>query len=201
MGTDRDVVHEGACTCGRGKYIINVCSPDHAWARARQTTWETEIACPDCSKQFAIERQGNDFCRVRKADVQAKADAANAAHAKGKEIETHAEHAGHYEALTFWIGSMPSVAAVHGAVTGITGPSSLSAFRNHFDQHDVKGWVKRCIHYFWLPEALKRIGRSDARIDELLMEHSELSSKSTAKAEVLEVIYSKKPMSYTSPGL
>ena len=29
MGTERDIAHEGPCSCGKGKYIIYVCSPDH----------------------------------------------------------------------------------------------------------------------------------------------------------------------------
>lgn len=190
MGTDRIEVFRGPCTCGRGEYAVDECTPDHPYARAHQIWWDTAITCPDCAAQFSLVDRGGTICRVRRSDQAAAAQAQNTWSKRVNQIETSAETAGHYAALGEWLRSFPSVAAVHRAVAGLVSSTTVATFRKHYSRSDPAGWARRNIFYRNLPVALARISRSDPNLEQQIKDAD--AQPKSADVPTLEVVYQAK---------
>jgi DNA-directed RNA polymerase subunit RPC12/RpoP len=64
--TDRFTIYESPCSCGKGKYVVDECSPDHPYVRPSQTWWETYISCPECREKYLLEKRNDQIVRIRK---------------------------------------------------------------------------------------------------------------------------------------
>ena len=183
--TDRQEVLRHACTCGRGEYVVEHCSPDHPWARGYW--YEADIICPECAAKYVLEVREKKVVRVAKTDVLARAKKETEWHAKLREIEEHADSQGHYDALARWLGSFRSVAAAFRATRGLMLTTSEGTFRKRFSP--TKEWAKRTISYRELPAALKNVNRTDPVLEDLVKEAETLWNTSRREPAILEAIY------------
>jgi hypothetical protein len=55
MGTDR-FEHRKPCPCGKGTILVVCTSPDHPYASIYSVHWDCEIECPDCMRDYIVER-------------------------------------------------------------------------------------------------------------------------------------------------
>jgi hypothetical protein len=117
-----------------------------------------------------------------------RAEAAKAHQEIVREFETHAETAGHYDALAAWFASRKSPEAVHLEIESMTGQSSFSEFQEIFASSEPKTFVRDHIPFYWVPYALERIGRSDQHLAQLLERAADLARRAGRNVPVLELI-------------
>src|SRR5262249_8302070 len=70
VGTDRDLISEGPCPCGKGKIKVTLCSADHPWEG--KPWYESKIACSTCARMHIIaeseERSDNRHRLILRKD-------------------------------------------------------------------------------------------------------------------------------------
>lgn len=85
MSTD-DVyeIFRGPCECGAGEFVVIESEPDHPFAKASQRSWDTDITCAQCKRDFVLLHRRPQFLVVLKTEIE-KARAAAAAKSKQQE--------------------------------------------------------------------------------------------------------------------
>ena len=115
MSTDDVSTFESVCPCGKGKIIVTQTMPDHPWVRASQIHYDGTLDCNFCSKTYAIESGygGTKPRMVRRADLDAKAEAVGKVRQAERALEGAPEVAVVKSKLIALIDAQPSKAAKH----------------------------------------------------------------------------------------
>ncbi len=195
MGTDRFTIHAGPCTCGRGKYIVDECSPDHAYARPSQTWWDSKISCRECASRYELRQSGNGIVRLLRSEVLEQGDLTDRWHLKLREIDEYADSKGYFEILAARVNSFDSMAELHRELTTLlVARNHVSTFRRHFKarRSDIE-WVKRQFHGAALIRGLAWAGIDDNRIKELTTEADMLWRESQKGPKSLETVCKIRP--------
>lgn len=185
MGTDRDLVYEGPCSCGKGKYIVNFCTPDHPYAKDDQYSYELEITCRECSQKYILEVRGYKTFRMLKSEVEKRRKIEQLYHNKGRQIMEYAKKKGYLEAVKEKIEQLPSVASIYRALKPFLSIYQTEAtFRKHFT--DAGKWVDRNIFAHDMEGVTRFLGIKDKELTAMLDEMEKLGELSRQAAPVVE---------------
>jgi hypothetical protein len=69
MGTERDMVYEGPCICGKGIFAVDYCNPDHGWPTSTPFWYESSIRCQDCNKLYELIEQEKAIVVVEHKEI------------------------------------------------------------------------------------------------------------------------------------
>jgi hypothetical protein len=86
---DCNVVGHGHCPCGKGTLTVELCMPDHAYARVSQAWYRNSLDCEECSPKYGFFESlyGEKAMLVLHDDLMEIGLASDAWHRKIKEIE------------------------------------------------------------------------------------------------------------------
>jgi hypothetical protein len=176
MGTERFVLYDGPCACGKGKYIIKECSPDHPWVKSHQIWLESTIDCPECKRKYVIENRSGKVYRILKSEIDKIEKANEKWHVKIKEIKSYVKDKGYIDKLEETIEGLPSVAAIYREYRNYLSYScSESTFRKRFNwARSIEAWIDENIHYENWPELLRAMGIKDQKLSNLIIESKQL---------------------------
>ena len=172
MGTERELFYEGACSCGKGKYKVSECEPDHPWVRTGQQWYESEISCPSCSDRFVLEVSNNEVCEISKSELVKRKKDEEKWFQKRKEIMEYAATKGYLTALQKLMDNQRSVAAIYRVVKDHLHISdSEQTFRRNLKSYGTtKRWIEENISPDHLPGTLVLLGEKDSDLMDLLKE-------------------------------
>lgn len=192
MGTDRDLVHEGPCSCGIGKYIINICTPDHPYARDDQYSYDLEITCRECSQKYTLEVRGHEVFRVLRSEVEKKHKIEQLYHNKSKQIMDHARKKGYLQILKKKIEQLPTKSSIYRTLKRFLSISHTEGtFRKHFT--DADKWVERNIFPHDMPGVMRLLGIKDSELTGMLDEMEKLWELSRQPPPVVDPAICKVP--------
>ncbi len=188
---DRYEVFRGSCLCGAGTIVVNECSPDHPWVRQSQYWWETEISCPKCKDEYAVNA-GHGFIQVfRQSDLKEKEERGHRWHRKLEEIYNVADGQGYTTRLAAHVDSLKSVAEIHRQIGRFTSSgSSYQTFRRSFHRGgNTKDWIRRNIMATTLPKGLEQMLRiRDSDLDGLIAESDRLFNEYQKEPEPIKIL-------------
>jgi hypothetical protein len=149
----------GPCPCGAGVISIEVCVPDHPWAKSHQASYTAALACEECRKIYTIHAPAHELpmALVLKADSDKLAEAQDKWHAKLREIEATSGYLKLKAALDAHLLTLTSAAARYRFLVGAgLVHSSLATYRKNSS--------------YWLSgrsalRAIKALGLSDPEIE------------------------------------
>lgn len=113
MRNDCSPIYSGSCKCGAGEEIIEFCTPDHGWSVSVSQWYETAVRCPECSKEYEIQRFGKHFHRVSTAEIETKEAQKQKAYGMSKAISKKAQEKGVTQTLIDLLTEQPSIAATY----------------------------------------------------------------------------------------
>ena len=185
MGTDRDLIHEGPCSCGKGKYIVYFCTPDHPYAKEDQYSYEFKITCSECSQKYLLEVRGCKTVRILKSEVEKRRKIQQLFHNKGEQIMGYAKEKGYLQAVKERIGQLPSVASIYRALKLFLPVYQTEAtFRKHFT--DAGKWVDKNIFAHDIEGVMRFLGIKDKELTTMVDEMEKLRELSRQAAPVVE---------------
>lgn len=177
MGTERDTVYEGPCRCGKGKFRIDYCNPDHGWPTSTPFWYEPFIECQDCKRLYELQNQENHIVVVEKAEIKKKEDLSIESYKRAKLLLDSPEVKIVVEDFISIIEKQRSKAAIHRLLTNAhIEYSSLSTFRNKW--RDTHYWVKHNLNHGNLPKVMKLVGNTSNDILHEIQEIETLSENS-----------------------
>jgi len=189
MGTERDTVYEGPCRCGKGKFRIDYCNPDHGWPTSTPFWYELFIKCQACDRIYQLQHQDNYIVVVEKAEIIKKKQLSTESDKRWKSLLDTSEVKEVVNDFILLIESQRSIAAIHRLLTSARIEySSISTFRKNW--RGSEDWVKHHLYYFNFPNVMKLVGNNSSAILNEIKE-IETFSKDSKKAplSVGEPIY------------
>lgn len=176
MGTERYVLYDGPCACGKGKYIIKECCPDHPWVKSHQYWLESTIDCSECKEKYIIDDRNGKVYQILKSEIDKIEKAKEKWHLKIKEIKSHVKDKGYIDKLKQDIEDLPSMAAIHRKYRDyLNYTCSESTFRNRFKlARSNEAWIDENIYYGKWPELLKTMGIKDQQLSNLIEQSKQL---------------------------
>jgi hypothetical protein len=189
MGTERDTVYEGPCICGKGKFRIDYCNPDHGWPTSTPFWYELFIKCQACDRIYELQHQGNHIVVVEKAEILKKKHLSDESDKRWKLLLDTSEVKKVVKDFILLLESQRSIAAIHRLLTsaGIE-HSSISTFRKSW--RGSQDLVKHHLYYFNLPNIMKLVGNNSSTILNEIHEIKTLSKDSESSSPFVgEPIY------------
>lgn len=189
MGTERDLIYQKPCSCGKGEFIVVECSPDHPWAKAHQTYYEYKIRCAACSSLFEIEYKKGKVYLITKTEIEKKKQTESEYHKKTRACIEYANRKGYLKMLRDKIDSMPSVAAIYRLLSssGIHRMGTEATFRRNFKSYkDTQHWVGHNILYFDLPSVLTLLQVTDKQLSDMAKETNNLFKEMEKPPHMIE---------------
>src|SRR3972149_2483082 len=163
MGTERDTVYEDTCRCGKGKFRIDFCNPDHGWPTSTPFWYELFINCKSCNQVYELQQHGNHIVVVEKIEIEKKKRLTNESHRRWKLLLNTSEVKKILKDFILLIDSQRSMAAIHRLLTGAgIEHSSVATFRKRW--RSAQDWVDHHIYYFNLPDIMKLVGNNSNEI-------------------------------------
>lgn len=185
MGTDRDLIFEGSCSCGKGKYVVSLCTPDHPYAKDDQYSYELTITCEECSDRYALEVRGKKVYRILESELRNKKRIEKLWHHKSEQIMRHAEKKGYLEALKNKIDKMPSISKIYQALKpALNLYMTEGTFRKHFG--DTEKWIRNNIYSSNMKEVMAFLKIEDDELSAMIREEKELWGLAEQPPPVLE---------------
>ena len=193
MGTDRDSVYEGPCSCGKGRYIINLCTPDHPFAKNDQYSYEFEISCPECSKRYVLEVKGYEAFRILRSEVEEKRKLKQLHYNKSEQVMEYAKQQGYLQTLKEKIAQLPTKASVYRALKPFLSMvyETEGTFRRHFADPGV--WVDTNVFAHDMRGVMRFLGIRDKELIAMVDEMEELRKLSGQPVRVVEPAICKVP--------
>jgi len=187
MGTERYEVHNGPCSCGKGKHLVYECSPDHPFAKESQSWWEFNITCPDCKRIYELEKRGNKVYRILLSEIAKKKNIKTLWMDTGKKVMKRFESEGHLDAFKVMLLRIPSVAEKYRTLKPILHLHvSEGTFRNHFNECRTIGeWINKNIRSSHIASIMDWLGRQDAELNSLLAKERELWEEARKDPDVV----------------
>jgi len=134
----------GPCPCGQGEIVVERCTPDHAWVKAHQVSYNSHLDCSACGSRYTFfSKYGNEPERlVLRTDVERRESYSQAASAKRQEVASSSEFKTLEKDVTNWLAQGKSAAARHRMLVsaGLSGGMPLQRFRKSgftFDERHV----------------------------------------------------------------
>ena len=175
MGTDRNCVFYSPCSCGKGKYEIDHCTPEPDWTLGKNEWYEASVHCPSCSEHYEISRFGQRFFLVPVAEIKAREAKRQQVHEASRALEAAAQEKAIPAALVTHLQQQSSAAARHRFLIGAGMESlSLPTFRKRWS--GAQDWVRNHFSGDTVAHALKALKIVDLEL-----------SASVAKLEMLRV--------------
>lgn len=185
MGTDRSIEYSGSCACGKGKFEIDHCTPDHGWSVATPEWYETSISCPACSVSYDLQRFGKAFHLVSQAELAATAAKKEEVYAAEDRLREMAIAKGLMKALTNLLADQRSLAATHRLLSSAgLEHSALATFRKRWSGSGA--WVKSHISGYSVGKVLKLLGVHDEELKSAAAQLEQLSSESNRPSTPIE---------------
>lgn len=177
MGTGRSSEFSGPCVCGKGKFEIDYCTPDHGWSVPTPEWYEASISCPTCRATYELQQFGQAFHLVSKAELAAIEERKKAVYAAAEKLHGMADAKGLIKTLTKLLDDQRSLAATHRLLSSAgLEHSSLATFRKRWSGSTA--WVKSHISGYSVERVLKLIGVQDAELQSGITQLEQLSSES-----------------------
>ena len=189
MGTERDLIYQKPCSCGKGEFIVVACSPDHPWAKADQTYYEYDIKCAACSSLFEIEYKKGKVYLINKSEIEKKKKINSEYRKKTEECIEYAQRKGYLKMLNDKIDSMPSVAAIYRLLSSLGIPmlGTEATFRRNFKSYrDTHHWAKDNISFSYLPSILKLLNITDIQLLDMVEEANNLYKETVKSPHMIE---------------
>lgn len=159
MGTERDTVYECPCMCGRGKFHIDFCNPDHGWPTSTPFWYEFFIKCTSCDQVYELQQYENHVVVVEKKEIEKKKQIADESHRRWKLLLGSLEVKKLLKDFIFLIDSQRSLAAIHRLLTAARlDHSSIATFRRRW--RSAQEWVDQHVYYSNLPDIMKLVGNN-----------------------------------------
>lgn len=176
MGTERFVIYDGPCACGKGKYIIKECCPDHPWVKSHQYWLESSIDCPECREKYIIENRNGKVYQILKSGMDKIEKAKEKWHSKIKDINSYVKEKGYFDKLKQDIEDSSSVAAIYRKYGNyINNPCTESTFRKRFKwARSIEAWIDENIYHRKWSELLKEMGIKDQQLSNLIAQSEQL---------------------------
>lgn len=166
MGTDRTEIYSSSCPCGNGEMVINSCTPDHGWP-TRSKWMETDISCPECSKQYELIIQDQQYILVKKSDYKAAHETARIIEKDIGSIFTEIQVMPETKAVviqfTDMLADQESMAARHRLLisSGLE-HSSIATFRKRWVSE--ADWVRENVNVLNLDRVIAALNSGDEKI-------------------------------------
>jgi hypothetical protein len=149
MGTERDLEYEGPCLCGKGRFRIDCCTPDHGWSVSVRESYETHIQCADCSSKYELHQFGKQFGLVKRSDIAERESHRQQWHKLQKAMLNRQDVHQLLDELAEHLDGLTSLAAKHrtlsragleyGGIAGFRkGWQSGSAFAKRISGYEIK---------------------------------------------------------------
>lgn len=165
MGTDRHLMWEGACLCGKGTLRVDHCEKDHPYATAQDEWYEGSVHCDTCGPKYELRKVDRSF-GLFDHWITARNDAAlRAAWERRSKVLADAKAQGWYKKLASLLDDQSSHAARHRLLgdAGFYVPN-IAKFRNSWRGGEY--WVRGDRPE--MEKVLKALGaKDDALLDEL----------------------------------
>lgn len=179
MGTERDIAHESPCSCGKGKYIIYVCSPDHPYVRNNQMSLEFRINCTYCESKYELESRDGKVYPILREEIKKSEELSAQWSSFTKEIFDMVKHKGYLKEFVTRLKFLKSVVAVHRTLKSlIYVHQGIQRFRKEFNHSAPESWIEQNVRYNDWPNILKWSGKTDPEIEELISKAEQLRERS-----------------------
>jgi hypothetical protein len=163
MGTERDTVYEGPCRCGKGKFRIDCCNPDHGWPTSNPFWYELFIKCEACKQVYQLKHHENCIVLVEKAEIIKKKLLADESNKRWKLLRSTSEVNKILKDFILLIERQRSMAAIHRLLTGAgLEHCSISTFRKSW--RDAQHWVNNHLYSSNLPNIMRLVGNNSSNI-------------------------------------
>lgn len=169
MSTEDRTQRTEPCMCGARCILIEESTPEHPWARARQTSYTCEIQCEPCSREYLIQ-DGGVVRRVddRRIQAEAKYEAARLKLMRSDLVVAL------LKSVASYLDQKPSTAVIYRCLDA----HRLAQYsKSHFCRKWRGGtdWAQS-VYYRHLPQLLALLGRDTSEADVALAALAEIEA-------------------------
>lgn len=163
MGTERDIVYEGPCKCGEGKFQVYFCNPDHDWPTSTPFWYELSIVCKACKQLYELQIHENHVVVVERSEIFKKKQLAKESEKRWSSLLSTVEVKKILNEFISLIEGQRSIAAIHRLLTtaGLE-YSSITTFRKKWSS--PQGWIDKNVYHFTLSKIMELVGNNSTGV-------------------------------------
>lgn len=153
MGTDRQIIADEPCKCGKGRIKVEYLTPDHPWPTNSYSV-STEIICDDCRKQFSLIEQDYHIVWVYNKNIDERKILQTKFGKKSFDFMQSKQVKNVLQLFRNFLEDQPSLAEIYRKLksSGIIS-MSLSSFRRKWP--GTESWIDKNISFRNLDKVLK----------------------------------------------
>lgn len=198
MGTDRNELLNVPCPCGKGRIAVTFCSPDHAYAKDKQTRREDNIDCGDCNAKYKIIENEKDLVLVAREDHERWQADQKRKELELKDLEQRVweglEKSGDLDAVASHLKTFKTATAAFAWLSDCYVFRDFGDFRRKFTKHNcTRDWVKKHFYPRALEKVFEHMQKPNQSLQRFFIEHASLSKSVVPTPKPIKLLLHQTP--------